>query len=227
MAGVEVPEVERVQQNSCKLEDLLQVGLGALLQFEPDSTDSPRYKSVVRGWQDRKYILLDRPKGTEELESGGVYLQKDCVARFVTNDIAIGFRTPVLDVGFSRFHPQLSLLWPKEVMTVPTRKEVRVTVDVPCQVQTVAGATLESRLCNVGTQGCYLVVPDQVTNGSELLMNCALSEQHQLREVQVTVASCLCHEDRFGLRCKFVALRPEQDAILRSFVGVKSQGAAA
>lgn len=208
------------------LADHLFVGLPAIFQVDAHRQRSPRFKTRVRGWHLGTYIFLDRPKANDQ-DFVQVYLQQECVVRFLTKGIAVGFKTTVLDTGFSRFHPQVSILWPSEIITLPTREHVRVEVSQHCMIELEGGVALAGVLQDLTANGCRLLMDSPLEDGARLRVSCQLEEALRLSECEAEVLGTSGQGDQHLVRCRLCPEHADNRAALETFLSSRQSEVAA
>jgi len=180
-------------KNTSDVAAFLQVGLVTLFHPEVNRKSSRRYKSVVRGWRDGSYILMDRPK----IESGSYLMMRDgqeCLVRYTLEGKACGFVGHVLDFEMSRSNASMRVRWPDRVQYTYFRRGERVKCDIPCEVRTSDGAALDSRIVDLSQGGCAIRLNRELPVNTELHLNATLPDGTEVRALPAGV--CNSRKDR-------------------------------
>lgn len=133
------------------LEQALHVGLSAFLDMNPKTNSAQRYKTVVRGWEKGKYLMLDKPNIV------GVFRSKNPSAlRFMQEGIVWGFYSRINQYLSDRSDRLLWVSWPDEVSRVRLRQHDRIRISAPCEIYLENCGPMRGVIQDLSGGGCCL-----------------------------------------------------------------------
>ncbi len=136
-----------------ELEKTLHVGLTAFLDLNPKSTNAQRYRTVVRGWERAKYLMLDRPN----IVGGLAFRTRHPAAvRFMREGVVWGFYALINQYLSERSDRLIWVSWPDEVSRVRLRRHDRIRISAPCEIYLENGGPFRGVVQDLSGGGCCL-----------------------------------------------------------------------
>jgi c-di-GMP-binding flagellar brake protein YcgR len=187
-------------QNHGDIEGLFTVGCPAVIHTNPGDRDEKRYPTVVRGWYEGNYVLLDRPLSQE----GAVPLTKSqrCLLRFLSEGKACGFPCTLLKTGDTVL-PYLRVSWPRKIECVDIRKHERVEVRVPCTISRPDHDAVDGQTVDVSAGGCGIWTETRIAPDTHIQVSFTLPDASVVSNARVTVCSARAVGKGFLLGCRF------------------------
>jgi c-di-GMP-binding flagellar brake protein YcgR len=155
------------------IESFLAIDGPVLLHLAVARRSGQRYRSVVRGWVNSRYVMLDRPR----TDSRYLHMERGepCVVRFLNQGNACGFESMILDWD-TRPHISYCLVsWPEHLDLVSFRKCQRVDLYVPCRIL-FDGKEYEAEVRDLSISGCRVSAPIAVTNNETVELTFTLPD---------------------------------------------------
>jgi len=190
------------------IESFLAVGKPAMFNVKSRVEQECRYKTVIRGWHRRDYIMMDRPVVRNRFFALSQGLE--CVLRFIDEGKACGFDTKVIDWDTRRHNPYVHVSWPEAVEAVSFRKYDRLAVTTPCTILLEDGGAVESELRDLSLEGCRINSPVPVPAGSVINVTFVLPDGWAVDEARAIVRSTRTTQTGVVLGCQFEA---DQDCV--------------
>lgn len=200
LGGVERHEVSVEEKN---IERFLAVGEMMLIHIDPTRSDSPRCKTVLRGWRKPTHIIVDRPK-TSSGSFAAIQEGQNCVLRFVKDGLACAFDAILIDWDNRRHNPYMRMTWPKQMKYVSFRKYERLQVKISCRVLWPDGTASEASIHDLSLGGCSMLAQQSVEKGDALLLSFSLPDGTAAEGVQTVVRSVREGTDGTMLGCEFI-----------------------
>ena len=135
------------------LENTLHVRLTAFLDLNPKSNNVQRYRTLVRGWERAKCLMLDRPNVV-----GGLAFRTrhPAAVRFMREGVVWGFYAEINQYLSERSDRLIWVSWPDEVSRVSLRRHDRIRISVPCEIYLENGGPLRGVLQDLSVGGCCI-----------------------------------------------------------------------
>lgn len=187
-------------QDQGDIEGLFRVGCPAVIHTNPGERDEKRYSTVVRGWYQGSYVLLDKPI-TEETSAPFAKSQR-CLVRFLSEGKACGFPCTLLKSGEAA-SPYLRVSWPRKIECVGIRKHERVEIHVPCKITSQDHDGLEGQTVDVSGGGCGVWTKARIAPETPLQLSFHLPDGSAVVGARATVCSARAAGKGFFLGCKF------------------------
>ncbi len=136
-----------------RLENSMEVGSSVFLEFERTDEEPLRDRSMLRGWKQGNYIIVDRPVRKDK----HLFRAHDmCAMRFVRDGTAWGFQTFVLALSPGRREDLLWLSWPEDASFIALRRHERIKLQVPCLLHTEDDAVFRATVRDISVSGCCI-----------------------------------------------------------------------
>lgn len=182
------------------IEGLFAVGCPAVIHTNPGESDEKRYSTVVRGWYQGSYVLLDKPI-TEE--TGAPFgKSRRCLVRFLSEGKACGFPCTLLKSGDAA-SPYLRVSWPRKIESVGIRKHERVEVRVPCSITYQDHDELEGETVDVSGGGCGIWIQSRIAPDTAIQLSFHLPDGSAVLGAKATVCSARAGGKGYFLGCSF------------------------
>ncbi|GMW01084.1 MAG: hypothetical protein AMXMBFR84_22210 [Candidatus Hydrogenedentota bacterium] len=189
------------EKNSAQLEEYLYVGLATLFDPNAHHGGASRFRTLVRGWQRDRFLMMDWPSVEEKVLL--LRPDKQCVVQFFNKGRACGFNTQILDTGSSR-QPCFRIEWPSTFEVVAIRQHERAPVNVSCWITDTHGATFAGILRDLSAGGCGVVMDTPLAKGASAKLRFALNKVTAFDDVEVVVRSFAEVSDGTMLGMQFV-----------------------
>lgn len=200
-----------------RLERFLQVGLTSLVDAEPALVKGMRFASIIRGWSEGDYILLETARG--ESPSRVLRPGEACVVRFMAAGQAFAFVSAVRDSGSGNYYRFFRVQWPRRLETVVLRQADRVEMQAPCQIMLEGGHVLQGRLIDLSTTGCRLELDGKVEKESPFRLSFQLPDGATIEGLAARARSTAPGDKGFILGCEFISPSPAQRADVEFYIG--------
>ncbi|MDZ4858864.1 MAG: PilZ domain-containing protein [Candidatus Hydrogenedentes bacterium] len=180
----------------------LTVGLSLFLS--PGVNSPKHYRTVVRGWEDKRRIWLDAAPGEEKLPL--TLMGRAAIFRFLQEGEASAFHAhvdQVVGVDGTRASG-LVISWPDTVETVGIRKHPRIRAQYPCSV-TIAQKTIQAEIRDLSEGGCSIQLEGKVSASleTELSVSFQLPGAASINEIPAWVVSATRKDTGWLIGCKF------------------------
>lgn len=166
------------------VERYLLVGTSVVFHSDPFHKSGPRYSTVIRGWRNPAYVLLDRPKTVTGFAA--MRENQPCVIRFVNEGRACAFDAIVLDWDTRQYHSYCRVSWPRYVTTVAFRKFERIRVEIPCKIES-GNNTMEGELQDLSIGGSRIAVSEPLEVGLPVLVSFTLPDGREVERLKGVV----------------------------------------
>lgn len=178
---VTVSEKEHQREVLC---ENLEVGAVTFLELNPKSGCPSRYKTVIRGWEESEFLLLDKPG----LNTGLMLRHgQPCALRFIRDGVVWGFYSTISDPSPDRADRMIRLAWPKEIQHIHLRRHERVRVSIPCSFSMKDGNVFEAAIQDLSSGGCRILSKASLWEGMKIWLTFMLPDGDQVEELPVEV----------------------------------------
>jgi hypothetical protein len=211
----------QTMQQRC-LNDILAVGTLSFVQFDLHRKDAKRYPVLIRGWEENRFIFLDRPR----LDDGRYLLlreNQDCIVRFAVNGIACAFTTSILDWDMRPHAAYMRLAWPKKYECTAFRKQERLPIHCPAKIALPDGILLDAALFDISPNGCGVLSCAPLEAGTEISLHLQLPDGTPLYGLKATVRNKRTRDDGFAIGCSFADGQPEHTNALTFYFATRAQ----
>ena len=183
-----------------EMDGLFAVGCPAVIHTNPGDRDEKRYSTVVRGWYQGSYVLLDKPV-TDETSTPFAKSQR-CLVRFLSEGKACGFPCTLLKIG-DNASPYLRVSWPRKLECVDIRKHERLAVRVPCKILRQGQNEVDGETVDVSAGGCGLWTQTRVGPDTSIQVSFHFPDASTVLGGRATVRSARAVGKGFLLGCMF------------------------
>ena len=196
-------------QDHGQMQELFTVGSPAVIHTNPGEGDEKRYPTVIRGWYQGNYVLLDRPL-TDETGTAFTKSQRGLV-RFVSEGRACGFPCTLLKCG-DQTSPYLRVSWPRKIECVGIRKHERVELRVPCKIVRENQADIQGETIDLSGGGCGVWVETRIAADTPIRLSFSLPDASTISGAAAIVRSSRPVGNGFLLGCMFEEDEPARTA---------------
>ena len=170
-----------------EVEPFLKVGTVVVFHLDPSREWGPRFRTVIRGWENPAYIILDRPRENERL----VPMRKGmpCVVRLLRDGEACAFSSAVLDWEDKRGCCWCRIAWPDSALVVAFRRDMRTRVSLPCMIVMNEGGSVAGTICDLSIGGLSIKTEAALRFGSEIGVSFTLPGEVLIVDAQAIVRS--------------------------------------
>jgi CheY-like chemotaxis protein len=179
-----------------EIEQHLEVGRPAILQYESGDPENDRFRTVLRGWRRGDYLLIEYAADADLRKGQG------CVLRFLAEGKACAFDSTIVDFGSGQFYPFIRISWPSAINYVSVRKHERIPVQVPCKV-TMESGEAEGEILDLSSGGCRLYMQERLERGAELKLHFTLPDGSRIHDLAATVQNQAERHSGALMGCKF------------------------
>jgi CheY-like chemotaxis protein len=184
------------------LVSILRVGQQVLIHFGARASDAVRHSTIVRGWVNRSYLMLDAP--IVDGKAMPVVLGAPCVIRFLAEGTACGFSSSI--VYAKRNETIFRIAWPTDVEFAVVRKHERVNTTLRCTVHGVARGPYAAEMIDLSTGGCRVHSSASVDPGSMISLTIETGPDKTLGPIKTVVRNTLVRGAGYSLGCQFEKL---------------------
>ncbi len=199
------------------LEDLLAVGTTILMQVDPGNKNSPRFKSILRGWCKGSLLWLDRPRRAD-----GVFVPltegQGCIVRLVTQGRACAFTTQILDWDTRDLNPAVRLSWPMEFTARNFRRHERIKASLPCRVEDHDVSDDAAQIKDLSVAGCGIMSKKEFAKDCVVSLQFELPDGSNIKDLKAIVRSAAKTGGAWFLGCEFAPQQPSAENDVAYFV---------
>ena len=137
----------------------IEVGCQVSVELNPKKKKTFRARSEIRGWEEGKGILLNRPViGNPE------FLKREfpCVIRFISDGNICDFFSETLNLS-SPTTKFLSVRWPDNATVLPARSHERVPIELASTVTLPDVKLVKGVISDLSLGGCSLVIGAKIS----------------------------------------------------------------
>ncbi len=199
----------------------LHLSLGKKIQA---TVRGEKYQVALRGWVEDEYLIVDYPQFQRDFVK--IAPLTGCSLRFTSDGTYFDFKTLVL---YAMAHPVrlMVLEYPKSFTSYKLRKNNRHKANFPFSFSIADGAsekTFTGTIRDRSLSGALVTHSHRLTKGGDLRLTVNLNfgelsnVKAQVRNVRKNPGS---KSEPFVTGLEFSKLSPEQDKILRQFMGTR------
>ena len=185
--------------------------------MECPSASGKKAKSVVRGWRENEYVLMDIPKFNFPFPVNA-YLKAVWVIRFIRQGKVVGFKANGLE-SFSTYDLFL-LEYPKNIEVHSLRKQLRANLSLPVLLfsSSEEGVKLPSRgmSMDISLGGMRLKVPDELDTSRPYFLSFYLPTGESFKDVECQALKMEGAAQGWVARMRFSALSEQQKRALEA-----------
>lgn len=205
----------RRDQVSSDIERFLEVGMGAIFQSDPHDKKSPRFRTIMRGWERGACMILDL-SGYED-RTLILRQHENCLLRFLSDGRACAVDCKVLDWRVNRQNPYFRVSWPHQVRYIAVRKDERLDAEIPVELDDGA-ETFSGQIQDISVKGCRILATRQPPLGITLEATFTLPDGSVMEKTRYTVRNVSESGGRFILGCEMSDGREEVVSDLHFYV---------
>ena len=167
------------------IENYLHVGQAAAIQFEPEGGPNSRLPTIVRGWETRSLLILDRPKVQERwapMRDGDT-----CIIRLVNEGSAIAFESELLSYDNLGKSCRCHVAWPLEYHLASFRQHERVEATLRGTLSAKGVEPVDINVTDMSMSGCGLTAPVELAIGTAVLLSFVLPDGTSICNAKATV----------------------------------------
>lgn len=195
----------------------LQLKIGMEASMECPSASGKKAKSMVRGWRENEYILMDIPKFSFPFPVN-TYLKEVWVVRFIRQGKVVGFKVNGLE-SFPAYDLFL-LEFPKDIEVHSLRKQLRANLSLPVLLSSNSeeGIKLPSRgmSMDISLGGMRLKVPDELDASRPYFISFYLPTGESFKDVECQALKMEGAAQGWVARMRFSALSDQQKRALEA-----------
>ncbi|MBT7443833.1 MAG: flagellar brake protein [Methylococcales bacterium] len=153
-------------------DDEMRLHIGDVLQLQPVTENTKRYKAKLIGFLSGKSMIITAPKVNKK----PIVVREDqrFVVRVLSEGCVHGFQCSVLK-SYSQPYAHMHLTFPKDITSVKVRQSQRVKLKVPAKAINVTMrdfGTADIRIIDLSTTGAKILAKQQIGQvGNKLEIN--------------------------------------------------------